>query len=303
MKNKLIYTLIGIVVVGVVGTSYAFIKATNTNVTTNNNAITNNDSVAENKTENKDTSKVSSDNEGLKDADSKFTYTITEENENGTVSIKSNNKIILSDLKHKIADTDKYLIYAKIGENNTPNSEIVDWDIAFLNKNTGNTEILKDAQYTEIYVEYSKLCDVDGNTLYGVLDDTNTLFKIDLTKDNLIREEIEKSPKIKNIAGIYIKKNLVFLVDENDAIVSYNTKTGQFKNHKYFVGTTGENKSFTEIDSNDVHLKEFKFTENYTDEIYKNKDGLELYINRDEENEQFAFFMYDENTNDFHIYQ
>lgn len=313
MKKGQIYTLAALTVFGVAGVFYNLGK--NIHVSTEiNQKVTNensNDIVEE--TENKDVEidYNSKENESQKDLNenntnnsiSKFTYTISENDENGTLEIKSNDKVILNNLKHKIGETDKYLIYAKIGENNTANSEIVDWDIAFLNKNTGEATVFNDVQYTEIYVEYSSLCAVNNDIFYGVLDDTNSLFKIDLTKDELIKEAIKSAPKVKNIAGIYAKENLLFLVDEYDDIVSYDIKNGEFKHHKYYIGTTKETKSFTEIDSEDIFFKEFKFIENYTDEIYKNKDGLKMCINHYEESEQFNFFAYDKNTNDFYIYQ
>lgn len=230
-------------------------------------------------------------------------YTIILDEEIGTYTLSINGKVILEDLKHELAETEKYLIYSKLGENNIANSEVGDWDIMFFNKTTGDVTVLEDAQYVEMYVEYSSLYAITDSEFYGVLDDTNTLFKVDLTKDEIVKTPIKDAPKVTNIAGFYEKANLLFLVDESGNIISYNVNTGNLKNHKYYVQTTQESNSFNVIHDSYITLKEFKFIENYTDELYKNKDGIEMYINRHEADEQAIFFAYDSKTNDFYVYQ
>lgn len=284
MNKKLICTLSAVALIAVAGVSFTIGKTTQKPLDTTQQS-NNKDNTNEVLPNNEETSKI------------QLKYEAIDNEEKGTIEIKIDNKVIIKDLRLHLGETDRYLVYSKIGKNNIPDSEILDWDIALINKYTGDVTILEDALYVQDnYIEYTELFYITDNTFYGVKEDSYKLFKIDLSKDTIKEEMIENSPTIENVAGYYNKENLLFIVDPAGDILSYNDKTKEFTKHTYTVQSTVDILNFSEINSPDIFTKVFRFVENH-----ENQDGLELYINRDEESEQYEFFTYDKNNNNFTI--
>lgn len=227
------------------------------------------------------------------------TYKVIENKDKGTYEVKFNDKVVVKDLKECIGETGKYLIFPKMGKDNIPDSEITDWDIAFINKQSGKVSIFEDALYLDDpYEMESRHYSIIDNTFYGIVETKNQrkLFKVDLTKDTITKNIIKNSPALKNIAGFYSKVDLLFVVDSKGDILSYNDKTNTFTKQNYTVKSSGEVLHFSEIYDTDDFIKDFKFVENY-----ENKDGLELYVNRYEEHETGAFFEYNKEEGHFYL--
>lgn len=320
MKKKLIYSLSALTVVLVAGISFtigSIVKEKHTIIGEKDGACKEHiiegavveDSDYKSDTQkqfnNKENNKLTEQDQTIKNKPSTSediskntsTYKIVENKDKGTFEIKFNNKIIVKDLKEGLGETGKYLIYAKIGENNIPDSEILDWDIAFINKQNGKVTILEDALYLEDpYVEESKFYYIIDNTFYGVIEDDKKLFKVDLTKDTINKIMIKNSPNLDYIAGFYSKADLLFVVDKNGDVLSYNDTNNEFIKQSYIVKSNGNVLHFSEIYDTDEFIKDLKFVENYN-----NKDGLELYVNRYEKDEDGAFFEYNQNEGKFYL--
>lgn len=311
MKKNSIYALSALAVITIAGVSFTIGKLYQDNkfVEKSDSLIDITDEYKGNTTEEKN-SNVSSIEESksedvsesnsqtpTSDNKSEIKYTIIENKDKGTYEVKINNKIVVKDLKDYLGETGKYLIYAQIGENNIPDSEILDWDIAFINKFTGKVTILKDVLYLEDpYAMESQFYSIIDNTFYGVVENEKKLYKIDLNKDTITKDIISKSPTLKNIAGFYSKVDLLFVVDKNGDVLSYNDATKEFKKHSYTAKSTGNVLNFSDIYDTDEFTKDLQFVENHD-----NKDGLLLYVNRYEDYEDGAFFEYNKAEGNFYL--
>lgn len=232
-----------------------------------------------------------------KDNKKEGTYKVTENTDKGTYEVIFNNKTVVKDLKECIGEMGKYLIFPKIGEDNIPDSEILDWDIAFVHKQTGKVTILEDALYlNDPYEVESNQFAILDNTFYGVIENGNKLFKVDLTKDTITKTIIKNSPELKSIAGFYIETDLLFIIDSKGDILSYNDKTKDFTKHTYKVKSNSNVLHFSEIYDTDEFTKDFKF-------VFDSDKGslLLLYLNRYEENEDCVFYQYNANEGNFYL--
>lgn len=336
MKKNSIYALSALAAITIAGTSFTIGKFSQKNITVENNessihTINESTEIVDNTKENLATNDINQDQEELNTETiknnssdknstsvtkpssanntnnttntnkSEVKYTIVENKNKGTSEINFNNKTVVKDLKECLGETGYYLVFSKIGSNNLPDSEIVDWDIAFIHKLTGKVTVLEDVLYlNDPYEMESQFYSLMDNTFYGIEENGNKLYKIDLSKNTIERNIIKNSPNVSSIAGIHAKTDLLFIVDANGDILSYNDATGKFKTYTYKVKSNGNILHFSETYATDDFIKEFSFVHSHElGDTYE--DGLILSVNRDQEHETGAFFIYNQNEDTFYL--